>query len=155
MNIISSILNKELNQTLNKTLTIIWTPTDNSYFTNFISRLNHSLISYHDLYFGDINPNLIICNNKILHYDQVVSLSIKLHLPILVIDHAMKTTIDNNYFDVLDPIPSSYHVAINKDIYNSWGKYHHQILNYDINDNNSFVIWNNLLHQLSNRVFNI
>lgn len=154
MNILSSILAKQINN--NQQLTIVWTQTDNQYFLNFIKKLNHNLVSYNDLYFGDISPNLIICNNKLINYELILSLSIKLHLPVLVIDHNSRSNhIDESYSDVLGPIPCSYHVAISQDVYNSWGKYHDQIINYNINDSDNLTVWNNLLYQISNKVFNI
>lgn len=155
MNIVSAIINRE-NISYQSNLNIVWTPTDNKYFTKFIEQIGHTLIDINDIYFGDIYPHLIICNDKIMFYDQVKTLSIRCYIPILVIDHNIKKNIfDHEKLAIINDLPCSYHVATNDDVYASWGKYHDQVLNYNINDSNDITIWNNLLYNLSKKVFNL
>lgn len=155
MNIVSSILNRE-NIDHNTSLNIIWTPIDNKYFTKFIEQTQNTIIDINDIYFGDIYPHLILCNDKVMFYDKVKDLSIRCHLPILVIDHSTKKNIfDQEKLLSINDLPCSHHIAINDDIYRSWGKYHDQVLDYNINNNESILIWNNLLYHVSKKVYNI
>lgn len=155
MNIISSIVNRE-SITYNSNLHILWTPIDNKYFTKFIEQLNCTIIDINDMYFGDIFPHMILCNDKVLYYDQIKTLSIRCHLPILVVDHSVKRNIfDNNQLSLLNDLPCAHHVAINNDIYKSWGSCHDQILNYNSNDKDNLSIWKNLLYNISKKVYNI
>lgn len=155
MNIIGSLLAREF-LSFNDKLNIIFLPADNPNFVMFIDKLNHKILEIKDLYYGSFIPNILLCNNKIFQYQQALDLSIRYHIPILIIDHHKKNPmLDEKKIQVIDDLPSSYSIALNNDIYVSWDKIHNQVLDFNINDNDSLEIWNNLLHNIAKKVYTI
>lgn len=156
MNIVSTILQKEF-LSPETFINALWTSTDNQYFIKFISKINNlNLININDLYYGDINIHLIICNNKLTHADLAKDLSLRFHVPVLVIDHNVKNNLlDQKKINILNDFPCAYHVCSNRQVYESWGSYHNQILSYDINDKKSIDAWSNLIYNTSKRLFTI
>lgn len=152
MSITTIIFNKELLKFGDK-LNILWTPVENQSFVNFIENLGHHLLFFETLYYGSSQPHLIVCNNKISYFEQVKLYSLKLHLPVLIIDHSMRSAIvDSERADYINNIPSSYSIALNKEIHDSWDKCHDQILDYNDSVTNK-NIWNNILYQTAKKVF--
>jgi hypothetical protein len=151
MNIISSILSKELLKD-NDRLNIIWTPCDNNNFLNLINSFGHNLYSYENLYFGYVDPNLIICNNKMYSHQQIKRLSLNYHLPVLVIDHIQKDqSIDLDVaLKTINNFPCSYKIATNENIYNSWGQSHDEIIH--IKDSESQK-WKEIIYTIAKRTF--
>lgn len=155
MNILTGILSREL-LTNNDPLNIIWMPTDNKDFMEFISRLGHNLLSHENLYFGYNNPHLIICNNKLYQFADCLSISLKYHLPCIIIDHIHKhNMLDPNKIEELNNLPCSYKIAINQNIYNSWDKAHDIVLSYDINNKDNISKWKNILYQSAKRIYSL
>lgn len=154
MNTIPTILNKELLKEGDK-LNIIWTPCDNQNFTKFIQNLGHNLYNYEHLYFGNIIPHIIICNNKMYSHQQVKNISINYHLPVLLVDHTPKdNTVDLEMAqETINNFKCSYKIAINKKVYDSWGATHDQILSY--NNDSSILEWQKLLYSTSQKVFTL
>lgn len=155
MNIVSGILNRELIST-HSPLDILWTNPDSSKFTDFILSMGHRLISIDQLYFGSNLPQLIICNNKVSTYQEMQMISLQFHLPVILIDHKPKdTVIDDNRTTAFDKFYCSYSIALNQEIYESWGSKHNRILNYVMNDDKSKEIWNNIIYQTARKMFTV
>lgn len=155
MNILTGILSRELLNNTDK-LNIIWMPTENKSFYEFIVSLGYNLLSYEDLYFGYNDPHLIICNNKLYQYSECLSVSIKYHLPSIVVDHINKhEMLDTIKTQELNNIPCCYKIAVNQKIYDSWGKTHDTIMGYDINNLESANKWKNALYQSAKRIYTI
>lgn len=153
MNSISGILSREL-LTNKSRFNILWTPTDNMIFDKVIKKLNHNLIGFDHLYFGKDSPHAIICNNKILYYEQCKNISIQFHVPVLLIDHIIKPkelSDDINTVNHYD-LPSAYKVAINEEIAVSWGLSYNKVLKtkQDISD---VDMWQRLIFQTCKMVF--
>lgn len=151
MNIVSTILEKE-KLSLDSKINIIWTPCDNVNFMKYIQQFGHNLYNYENLYFGNIIPHLIICNNKMYSHQQAKLISLNYHLPILIIDHAPKDkSIDlQTAIKTIDNFQCSFKIAINNNIYNSWGKNHDIVLQpTDANRNE----WANILYNLAKRIY--
>ncbi len=89
MNMTQSILDREL-LTQNSILNIVLLGQEPKAFLDFLNKLSHKYILYDNLYYGNYHPNLIICNNKITHYDICRELSIRYHIPIITVDHYAK-----------------------------------------------------------------
>lgn len=153
MSIVSTILNKEI-ISLNSQLNIIWTDCTDKDFKGFIESLGHNLISFNDLYYGALDPHLIICNNKLQFFDECKMFSIQYHLPVLLIDHSIKShLLDKDKISLLNMLPCSYSVAMSKKISESWNSFHNQILTYDKNNTESRDVWKNLIYQTAKRLF--
>jgi hypothetical protein len=152
--IISSILHRELLRISDK-LTILWTPSSNE-FENFIKSLNCELINFSQIYYGNSIPDLIICNNKIDFYSECASISRRLHLPVLLIDHVVKNPLyDNEKIKNMNHFPCMHHICISKKVSDSWDLKDIQILAYNNKDEENINIWQNLLFQLSKKIFKI
>lgn len=153
MNIVTSILKRETIDSDCK-LNILWTNFDNEFFKMFIKKLEHNIISIENLFFAHNSPNLIVCNDRLSSFDLTKKLSIQYHIPVLVIDHKPKSNlISSDQIPMLDNLPCSYKIAINRDIYLSWGSTHNEILNFNINDNDSLKYWDKILHTVAKRTF--
>lgn len=151
---ISSILNKEL-ISVNSSLQILWTPANDS-FKNFVLGIGHQLIEPNAIYYGFNNPHLIVCNNKVDHYNMCLGMSYKLHIPVLLIDHSIKNPLyDNNKVLMMNQFPCVHHVCLSKTISDSWGLNNIQILNYNANDKDNINIWKNLIFQTAQMMFNL
>lgn len=152
--IISSILNRE-KLTLNSKINILWTPTNNQ-FEHFMLGLNTDLIFLNQLYYGNNLPHLIVCNNKIDYYHQCYNISRQLHLPVLLIEHSIKSELfDDNKIKIFDNFPCVHHLAIDQQIANSWNLKHVQVLPYIINNEDNKKIWKNLIYQTSKKMFSL
>jgi hypothetical protein len=153
MNIISSILNRELITPESK-LNIIWTGGDNEFFKIFIKKLNHNIVTVENLFFTHNFPQLIICNDRLSSFDKTKQLSIQYHIPVLVVDHIPKNhLISKEQIPLLDNLPCSYKIAINKEIYLSWGSTQNEIINFNISDKNSLEYWDTIIHTIAKRIF--
>ena len=154
--IISAII-KRYSNTIDSPLNIISTHCENKGFNNFLSTIlpiNSNVLSFEDSLFGNNLPDLIICNNKINHLEKCGNLSYFLHCPILIIDHDTKPGFIEK--DIIAYQSTSiYSLAINTNIYNSWGKIHNIVLEYNLSDKNNILQWQNLLYQISKIPFSL
>ena len=148
MNAISGILSREF-ITKDSPISILWTSTDNMIFDRTIKKLNHKFIGLDNLYFGADCPNMIICNNKILFYEQCKNISIQFHIPVLLIDHVAKPkelNDDEGGASSKYELPSVYKVAMNEDVASSWKTNYNKILTskQDISDTE---LWHKIIFQ--------
>lgn len=145
---ISNIINKEF-YSLKDKINIVWTNPESGYFTEFIKKAcgNCSLVDFDKTYYGFNDIHIVICNNRLVYLDKCVELSKFFHVPLLIVDHSVKSNMVNSEFvlnKIFEPI---YQVAISKDIHFSWGKIHDMIIEYD-DSKISMEKWKNLLFQL-------
>jgi hypothetical protein len=155
MNIVSSITNRILLSPESK-LNILWSNTDQTYFTDFIKNLGHNLLSYENLYFYNNFPHLIICNDRFSSYEKIKKISIEYHLPTIIIDHNTKPHwIDDDKIKDIDNFHCAFKIAINANIYKSWKEIHDIIMPYKFNDQINQQEWNTILYNISQRVFSI
>jgi hypothetical protein len=152
--IISSILDREI-LNINTTIKALWTPSDDGFEKFIINNINCELLAFDQLYYGNNIPNLIICNDKIQYYDTCHSISRKLHLPVLLIDHKIKNPLyDSNKIKHLNHFPCMHHIAISKTINDSW-ELKAQVLSYNNNDKENINIWKNLMFQITKKMFKL
>jgi len=154
--IISSIIKRYANN-YESPLNIVMTQCDNKKFIDFLQNIlpdQSKILSLEDTLFGNTVPDIIICHNKINYLDKCGYLSYFLHCPILIIDHDTKPSfIDKNL--ITNQSNSIYSIALNYDIYNSWGKQQNLVLAFDINNQSNVEQWHNLLYQITKIPFNL
>jgi hypothetical protein len=146
--ILSSVLHREL---LNEDgpINILWTPTDHSLFKTFISSC-FSAVNFYEFdqtYFGFVDIDIIICNNRISYLEKCIELAKYIHCPLLVVDHDIKPaniTIENNTI----PISSVEQIALNQKIKSSWNNVQDKILSYDLIKRSSKDEWNHIIYSL-------
>lgn len=152
--IISSLLDRE-SLKISSRLKVLWTPV-NAEFESFIKILDIDILYINQTYYGNNIPNIIICNNKIEFYNECYSISRRLHLPVLIVDHISKNPLyDNNKIKFMHRFPCSHHVCISKKVSDSWDLKDVQILPYNSKDKDNIQIWKNLIFQVSKKIFKI
>lgn len=154
--IISSII-KRYSNTYESPLNIIMTHCEDRHFDFFIKNIvqpKGNILDLEDSLFGHILPDMIICNNKINHLEKCGNLAYFFHCPILIIDHDTKPSFIEK--DIIEYQSNSiYSVAINNQVYNSWGKNHNLVLGYDQSNKSIIEQWRNLLYSISKIPFNL
>lgn len=155
MNMIQSILDKStIND--NSILNVLIIGNEPDSFIQFIKKLKHNYLLYNDIYYGKFNPNIILCNDRIYNHDLCKNLSILYHIPIITVDHSIKNKLfDDNKLKIIDDLPCCTKIAINFPVNRSWNSIHDDVIPYDINDNITLEIWNNLLISTSKKVFTL
>lgn len=146
---ISSILQREF-LTVSSTINMVWTPCENLLFERFIKSACNpcNLVALSETYYGMNDISIVVCNNRLTHLDQSISLAKFFYCPLIIIDHSIKSDIISNKISVDLPIEPFYQIALSKEIYISWNKIQNSVLEYDINNEQTKSIWKNLIFQL-------
>jgi hypothetical protein len=152
MNIISGILRREL-LTKNDKCNVLWTSTNNFLFEKTLKETNHNFITFDQIYLGQNEPHIIICNNRILYQKKCFNVAMQYHIPVIRIDHEPKPqsvshadTDDQQY-----KFPISYDIAIDIDVAESWGHNYNKIITQqELKDLN---FWNNTIYKTSKAIF--
>lgn len=133
---------------------ILYTSCDNKIINDTIQSLDYNLIRFEHIYFGYNMPNLIICNNKAITSDACRDLSIRYHIPVLVVDHDVKnpTVITEKIENTINVgFSSGLSVAINERVAQSWSCDYDYVLNEK--DHTDLTKWNNIINEAIQKVF--
>lgn len=153
--LISSII-KRLTNTIDTPLNVVMTTSENRSFDFFIKNLvlkDSTVLSLQDSLFGNLELDLILCNNRITHLEKCVDLSYYFHCPILVVDHDPKPSIIESAIPFQSA--SIYSIAIDDKIYKSWNGIQNVVLSFNAKDNNNINQWKNLLYQITKIPFSL
>lgn len=153
--LISSII-KRYNNTFDTPLNIVMTSCDNKSFDFFIRNKvakNSTVLSLQDSLFGNIELDIILCNNRISQLEKCMDLSYYFHCPVLVIDHDLKP----KSFEDKNPYQSKsvYGVALDNNIFNSWNRTQNLVLSFNVKDDDNIDQWKNLLYQITKIPFSL
>lgn len=152
MNLMHGILSRELPP---KRPNVVWTPHDNQSFSELITKsFNINILDFENVYFGYNQPQLIICNNKIVHYDKCRDISIQFHIPVLMIDHDIKNpkiATDSLIEDINNSFTCGIKVAMSERIAESWNTEYDIVL--DFGNNKSKEKWEDIINQALRRIF--
>ena len=149
---IQSILDRELISKVSD-VKILLVDKDKEDFINFLQPLGCKFLYYDDLYYGNNNPNLLLCNNKIDYYNACRNLVITYHIPSIIIDHNIKSNLlDNEKIKFIDNLPGSFKVATSLPIYRSWHNIHNKVIPHNTD---SLDIWAENILQVSRRKFDL
>jgi hypothetical protein len=150
---ISSLINKEFIN-INSPINIASSKIDNKYFDQYLKKVFPSSIvySFENTYYGNMEPSIIICNNRISHLDKSVELAKYFHCPLLIIDHELKSELITNKIVNNFMISPVIQIALSKNIHLSWNKIHNYILWLD---DNSIAQWRNIIYNLCKQTFTI
>jgi hypothetical protein len=154
--ILSSILHREFLQKQD-VINVLWTPTDNIMFKNFIDKCldKPSFLEFDHTYFGFASIDIIICNSRISHLEKCIESAKYFHSPLLIVDHDHKPrniTIDTKNNIEIEP---TLQIAISDLIYDSWGRIHDKIMLYDTTKTESINQWRDLIYDLIKSVVKI
>jgi hypothetical protein len=153
--LISSIIKRHTN-TFDSPLNVIMTSCEDRTFDFFIKNCvlkNSTILSLQDSIYGNIELDIILCNNRIAQLEKCVDLSYYFHCPILVLDHDTKPNFLEKPIEFQSK--SIYYVAINDKIYNSWQRTQDLVLSFNTRDDNNIQQWRNLLYQITKIPFSI
>jgi hypothetical protein len=124
------------------------------YFLKHALPEGSNLLTLEDSLFGNTFPDIIVCNNKINHLEKCGNLSYFFHCPILIVDHDTKPSFIDK--DIIEYQSNSiYSVAINHNVYNSWGQKHNLVMHFDLKNPNNIDQWRNLLYQITKIPFSL
>lgn len=154
--LISSVIKRYTNS-YETPLNIIMGTCENKSFEFFIKKYvvdQGTILSFEDSLFGHLSLDLIVCHNKITQLEKSMDLAYFFHCPVLIIDHDVKPSFIKD--DIISFQSNSiYSLALNNDIYNSWGKTHNLVLNFNAKDIDNIERWKNLLYQITKIPFNM
>lgn len=148
---ISSIINKEM-LTFNKEMNILFSRTEDKMLIDYIKKLNESINiqSFDYTFFGFSEPNLVVCNNRIIDLEKSIDLSKFFHIPLLIIDTDIKPQIVNNKIDDFFDFYPVIQVALSNEIYYSWNKIHNFVMPPNTESKDS---WKNLIYSICKEKF--
>lgn len=145
---ISNIIQKEFSS-INDKMNMLWTQPESMFFTDFIrASVGANIIDFDKTYYGNYDVSIVVCNNRLLYMEKCVELAKFFHVPLLIIDHSVKSGLVSNDFMINIPFKPFYQIATSKDIYMSWGKIHNVVL-----DTSSPDKWKNIIFQLIKTTF--
>jgi hypothetical protein len=148
---ISSIINKET-LTFYKEMNILFSRIEDKKLFDYIKKIdnNINIENFENTLFGFSEPNILICNNRILDIEKSMNLCKFFHIPMLIIDTDLKPQIVNNKIDNLFDFYPVIQIAVSNDIYYSWNKIHDFIIPLD---NASKESWKNLMYSVCKEKF--
>lgn len=148
MNILTGTLAR---QEMDDSLSICWSPSNNISFDISIKKLGHKIIPIDYIYFGYYSPQIVVCNNKILHYNICKTISIQYHVPIIIIDHSMMDTFINyEKIQYIDEDINAIKVAVSPSVSKSWNNIHNITIDYS-----NAKEWENLFYEVSKRIYKL
>ena len=151
--LMSSIIKRVLN-TRESPLNIIMSHSEDSAFLLFLQEIvsikGTKILSVSDSLMANTPIDLIICNSRITQFDKCFAVSNFFQCPMIIIDHTLPS-------HLIDPkakmeraiFPHLIHVARSKEIYDSWGKYHDLVLDYEFNNEKNTNEWRDLIYKTS------
>ncbi len=150
---ISSIIQKEFID-INSAINIASSKVDNIYFNNYLKKIypQSTIFSFDNTYYGNMEPSIVICNNRISHLENSIDLCKYFHCPLLVIDHDLKSDLITNKFSNDFAISPVVEIALSQSIHMSWNRVHKYVLEpSEIN----IPKWKNIIFNVCKQVFQI
>lgn len=150
---IQSVINREL-LSFNNKINILFSRLENRYIINYIKGLfpDCSIVDPETTYYGHMQPDIIICNNRLTDLEKSIKLAKFFHIPLLIIDSDIKSELISNKIDNNFDFTPVVQIALSKDIYHSWNKIQNYIM--DITDKYADQ-WKNMIYSLCKERFQI
>jgi hypothetical protein len=99
-----------------------------------------------------MNPDMIICNNRIADLGKSINLAKFFHIPLVIIDSETKSELISNKIDNSFDFSPVIQIALSQDIYFSWNKIQNYIMNIDEKSKDQ---WKNMIYSLCKERFQI
>lgn len=150
---ISTLIERELS-TIDSPMNIAFSKVDDSAVVKYFQQIlnNSKLINFNDTYYGNLDPQMVICNDRISHLDTSIDICKYFHCPLLIIDHNIKSNLITNKIENLYDIKPVVQIALSDNIYLSWNKIHDYVI--PISDS-TIKKWHNIIYNLSKQTFHI
>ena len=135
-------------------INILFSRLENRYLINYIKGLfSHcNIIDTESTYYGNMNPDMIICNNRIADLGKSINLAKFFHIPLVIIDSETKSELISNKIDNSFDFSPVIQIALSQDIYFSWNKIQNYIMNIDEKSKDQ---WKNMIYSLCKERFQI
>jgi hypothetical protein len=148
---ISSIINREI-LTFDKKTRILFSRVEDSRVIKYF-RLYFGIekeINLESTIYGNNEPDILICNNRILDLEKSINISKFFHIPMIILDLETKPDMISNKIDNIFDFSPVIQVAISDEVYYSWNK----IQDFVIPLSESFVDqWRNLMYSMCKEKF--
>lgn len=150
---ISNIINKEFLE-FRKKINILSSRPENQNIVLYLKKVikNCSIINFDNTYYANLEPNIVICNNRIMDLDKCVSIAKFFHAPLVIIDTEKKSNLITNKIDTVFEFQPIVQVAISKEIYFSWNKIHDYVIALDTE---SETQWQNIIYNICKQTFKL
>lgn len=149
---ISSIINKEL-KTFDSYINILLSKSDDRMLFGYLKTVfnnNCSIFGFESTYYGNTEPNIIICNSRLTDMNKSIEAAKFFHCGLLIVDTDIKSDLITNKISNNFNIHPVIQIALSNGIYNSWNKIHNYILDID---NQSISKWQNTIYNLCKEKF--
>ena len=150
---IANIINKET-ITIDPAINICMSRYENTYCKNYFKEIfpKSFVTDFEDSYYGNMEPTIIICNNRLTHLEKSIELAKFFHAPLIIIDHDTKPELVTNKTNSEFLISPVSQIALSKDIYFSWNKIHDDIVDLTIENKPK---WKNIIYNMCKQNFKI
>jgi|694.fasta_scaffold00762_57 hypothetical protein len=150
---IANIINKEA-VTADPTINICMSRHESQYCKNYFKEIfpKSFVVDFEDSYYGNMEPTIIICNNRLTHLEKSIELAKFFHTPLIIIDHDTKPELVTNQTKSEFLISPVSQIALSKDIYFSWNKIHDDIIDLALENKPK---WKNIMYNMCKQSFKI
>jgi hypothetical protein len=150
---ISNIINKEFLE-FKDNINILSSRPENQNIILYIKKIikNCSIINFDNTYYANLEPHIVICNNRIMDLDKCIDIAKFFHIPLIVIDTEKKSNLVTNKIDTIFEFDPVIQIAVSKEIYFSWNKIHDYVIYLDSKSENQ---WQNIIYNLCKQTFKL
>lgn len=150
---ISTIIYKET-MGVDPSINICMSPHENIFCKSFFQQIfpKSFVVDFDDSYYGNMEPTIIICNNRLTHLEKSIELAKFFHTPLIIIDHDTKPDLITNKVNQDFSINPVSQIALSKDIFFSWNKIHDDVVDLTVDSKGK---WKNILYSLCKQNFTI
>lgn len=150
---IYNIIQKEFIN-INSSVNIASSKIDDTYFNRYLKNIYPESIvySFDSTYYGNMEPSIVICNDRVSDLERSIDLCKYFHCPLLIVDHKLKSDLITNKISnefIISPIVQ---VALSKNIHLSWNRIHDYVLELD---DSNIPKWKNIIYNLCKQIFKI
>jgi hypothetical protein len=148
---ISNIINKEFLEFKNN-INILSSRPENQNIVLYVKKIikNCCVINFDNTYYGNLEPHIVFCNNRIMDLDKCVDVAKFFHIPLVVIDTEKKSNLVTNKIDTIFDFDPVVQIAVSKEVYLSWNKIQDYII---YPDSQSETQWQNIIYNLCKQTF--
>jgi len=150
---ISTIINREL-FSFEEKINILLSRSEDSYVTSYIKNLfkNSNIVFFDNTYYGQFQPDIVICTNRIIDLSQSINLCKFFHVPLLIIDIHPKSDLITNKIDNSFEFYPIVQIAISEEVYFSWNKIQDYIVAVGTENKEQ---WKNIIYNMCKETFKI
>ena len=150
---ISNLINKEFLE-FTDSINILSSRPENQNIILYIKKTikNCYIINFDNTYYGNMEPNIVMCNNRVMDLEKCIDVAEFFHIPLIIVDTEKKSPLITNKIDTTFEFEPVTQIAISKEIYFSWNKIHDYVIYLDAK---SETQWQNIIYNLCKQTFKL